>query len=93
VRLCFVSTEYAVDGVFVERLAALLAREHEVTLVHTGEDAHPAALAEDPPNLRRMLADVSRLPPIAFSCDDHARSAAAMLALEEAFGDAPPGLP
>ena len=30
------------------------------------------------------------LPPIAFSCEDHARSAAVAAAIEEAFGDRPP---
>jgi glycosyltransferase involved in cell wall biosynthesis len=66
----------------------VLAREHEVTVIHTyGESAWPESGA---PGVRQLVADPSRLPPIAFSCEDHARSAAALLAIEEAFGDEPP---
>lgn len=76
-------------GASVQRLARLLAAEHEVTVVHTYEEGAGSGSA-DQPGLRQLVADPSRLPPIAFSCEDHARSAAAMLAIEEAFGDAPP---
>jgi glycogen synthase len=74
----------------VGRLARLLASEHEVTLIHTYESAAGGPRAGDPAGLRQLTVDPSRLPPIAFSCDDHARSAAALLAIEEAFGDDPP---
>jgi glycogen(starch) synthase len=74
----------------VEQLARLLAREHEVTVVHTFDAAVPPPGPEDPPGLRHVVADPSRLPPIAFSCDDHARSAAALQAIEDAYGDEPP---
>jgi glycogen synthase len=93
VRLCFISSEhdpYGGLGGSVERLARLLAREHDVTLVHTYESVTPRVEPDDPPSLRQVVVDPSRLPPIPFSCDDHARSAAAMLAIEDAFGDAPP---
>jgi glycogen(starch) synthase len=93
VRLCLISSEHDAHGGLggsVQRLARLLAREHEVTVVHTYETAVPARAADDPPGLRHAVVDPSRLPPIAFSCDDHARSAAAMMAIEEAFADASP---
>lgn len=73
----------------MQRLARLLAGEHEVTVVHTYEEsARPES--GGPSGIRQVVADPSRLPPIAFSCDDHARSAAALPAIEEAFGDRPP---
>jgi glycosyltransferase involved in cell wall biosynthesis len=50
----------------------------------------PVAREDDPPNLRQVAVDRSRLPPIAFSCDDHARSAAVALAIEEAYGEEAP---
>lgn len=74
----------------MQRLARLLATEHEVTVIHTYESASPETGLDDPAGLRHVLVDPSRLPPIAFSCDDHARSAAAMLAIEEIYGDRPP---
>ena len=69
-------------------LARLLASEHEVTVVHTHEVSDAAR--EDPAGVRHLAADRSQLPPIAFSCEDHARSAAAVMAIERAFGDEPP---
>jgi glycosyltransferase involved in cell wall biosynthesis len=77
-------------GASVQRLARLLAGEHEVTVIHTYEAPSPESRPDDPPGLRHVVADPTRLPPIAFSCDDHARSAAALLAIEESFGDEPP---
>jgi glycogen synthase len=75
----------------VQRLARLLASEHEVTVVSTFEHGRADSGGEDAGSgVRQLTADPSRLPPIAFSCDDHARSAAAMMAIEEAFGDEPP---
>jgi glycosyltransferase involved in cell wall biosynthesis len=74
----------------MEQLARLLAREHEVTVVHTFDAAVPRPGPEDPSGLRHVVADPSRLPPIAFSCDDHARSAAALQAIEDVYGDEPP---
>jgi glycogen synthase len=91
-RVLLVSSEHGQDGglgVSIARLGRLLAREHEVTIVHSYEDAAPPA-SEDPPNLRRVSVDPTKLPPIAFSCDDHARSAAVALAIEEAYGDEAP---
>lgn len=68
----------------------MLAREHEVTVIYGFETGVPNTRPDDPPGLRHVVAEPSRLPPIAFSCDDHARSAAVMLAIEEAYGDLPP---
>lgn len=57
----------------VGRLARLLEREHEVTVIDPyAEGGTPAP------------------PPIAFSCEDHARSAALLAAIEEAYGEEPP---
>jgi hypothetical protein len=92
-RLCLISSEHGATGGLggsVLRLARLLAREHEVTVIHTYETVALETRPDDPPGLRQVVVDPSRLPPIAFSCDDHARSAAAMLAIEESFGDTPP---
>jgi glycosyltransferase involved in cell wall biosynthesis/GT2 family glycosyltransferase len=61
-----------------------------VTVIHSYEDAAPVGEEDDPPTLRHIAVDPSRLPPIAFSCDDHARSAAVAAAIEEAYGDEPP---
>jgi glycosyltransferase involved in cell wall biosynthesis len=91
-RVLLVSSEHGNGGlgISVARLGRLLAREHEVTIVHAYEDALPAAREDDPPNLRQVAVDPSRLPPIAFSCDDHARSAAVAMAIEDAYGDEAP---
>jgi glycosyltransferase involved in cell wall biosynthesis len=92
-RVLLVSSEHGRDcglGISVARLGRLLAREHEVTVVHAYEDAAPARGEDDPPSLRHVVVDPARLPPIAFSCDDHARSAAVAMAIEEAYGDEPP---
>lgn len=90
-RVLLVSSEHGLGGlgISVARLGSLLAREHEVTVVHSYEDVVPGR-DDDPPNLRHVVVDPSRLPPIAFSCDDHARSAALAAAIEEAYGDQPP---
>ncbi len=91
-RVLLVSSEHGRDcglGISVGRLGRLLAREHEVTVIHAYEDAAPVA-EDDPPTLRHLVVDPSRLPQIAFSCDDHARSAAVAMAIEEAYGDEPP---
>jgi glycosyltransferase involved in cell wall biosynthesis len=91
-RVLLVSSEHGNGGlgISVARLGRLLAREHEVTIVHAYEDAAPATAEDDPPNLRQVTVDPGRLPPIAFSCDDHARSAAVAMAIEEAYGDEAP---
>jgi glycosyltransferase involved in cell wall biosynthesis len=73
----------------VQRLARLLATEHEVTVIHTYEESARLE-SEGSSGIRQVVIDRSQLPPIAFSCEDHARSAAALLALEEAFGEQPP---
>ena len=93
-RVCLVSSEHGRDcglGISVARLGRLLAREHEVTVIHAYEDAAPGSRDDDPSTLRHVAVDPARLPPIAFSCDDHARSAAVAMAIEEAYGDEPPG--
>lgn len=74
----------------MQQLARSLAPEHEVTVIHTFPTGVPDARADEPPELRHVMADPSRLPPIAFACEDHARSAAVMLAIEDAYGDTPP---
>lgn len=92
-RVLLVSSEHGRNcglGISVGRLARLLAREHEVTVVHAYEDAAPVESEGDAPSLRNVFVDPSRLPPIAFACDDHARSAAVAMAIEEAYGDQPP---
>ena len=92
-RLCLISSEHDLHGglgASVECLAEVLAGEHEVTVVHAYESGVPNPKPGDQPRLRRVVADPSRLPPIAFSCDDHARSAALVQAIEEAYGDTPP---
>jgi glycosyltransferase involved in cell wall biosynthesis len=92
-RLCLISSEHDRHGglgAAVEQLARVLALEHEVTVVHAYEAGAPDPRSDDPPELRRVIADLSRLPPIAFSCDDHARSAALVAAIEEVYGDTPP---
>jgi glycosyltransferase involved in cell wall biosynthesis len=92
-RVLLVSSEHGRDcglGISVARLGRLLAREHEVTVIHAYEDAAPVGEESGPPTLRQRVVDPSRLPPIAFSCDDHARSAAVAMAIEEAYGDSPP---
>ncbi len=92
-RLCLISSEHDRHGGLgagLEQLAKLLAREHEVTVVYAYETGVPDLGAKEPAGLRHFVADPSRLPPIAFACDDHARSAAVMLAIEEAYGDTPP---
>jgi glycogen synthase len=91
-RVLLVSSEHGLGGlgVSVRRLGRLLASEHEVTVIHAYEDAAPVGEEGDPPTLRHLAVDPSRLPPIAFSCDDHARSAAVAAAIEEAYGDEPP---
>jgi glycogen synthase len=57
----------------VDRLARVLEREHEVTVIDPYAEEEP-----------------SGVPPIAFSCGDHERSAALLAAIEEAYGDEPP---
>jgi glycogen synthase len=92
-RVLLVSSEHGRDcglGISVARLGRLLAREHEVTVVHAYEDAAPVVDEDDPPTLRHVVVEPSRLPPIAFSCDDHARSAAVAMAIEEVYGERPP---
>jgi glycosyltransferase involved in cell wall biosynthesis len=92
-RVLLVSSEHGRDcglGISVARLGRLLAREHEVTVIHSYEDAAPVGEEDDPPTLRHLVVDPSRLPSLAFSCDDHARSAAVSAAIEETFGDHPP---
>jgi glycogen synthase len=87
-RVLFVSSDHGRD-LSVARLGRLLAREHEVTVIHAQEQAEPFD-DDDPPTLRQLVADPAKLPPVGFSCDDHARSAAVAKAIEEAYGGQPP---
>jgi glycogen(starch) synthase len=92
-RLLLVSSEHGRDcglGISIGRLGRLLAREHEVTVIHAYEDMAPAAEEGHPSTRRHVVVDPSRLPAIAFSCDDHARSAAVAMAIEEIYGEEPP---
>lgn len=92
-RLCLISADpdpEGESGASVLRLARLLAEEHEVTVLHAFEAGARPPEPGDPPNLRRLVADPSRVPPVAFACEDHARSAALVLAIEDAYGEAPP---
>lgn len=59
-------------------------------MIHSDEGAAVESRPDDPSSLRHLIADRSRLPPIAFACDDHAHSAATLLAIEDAYGDEPP---
>jgi glycosyltransferase involved in cell wall biosynthesis len=92
-RVCLVSSQHGPVGgigVAVATLGRLLAREHEVTVIHAYEDVELDSAEGDPEQLRQVVVDPSRLPGIAFSCDDHARSAAVLMAIEEVYGDSPP---
>lgn len=92
-RLCLISSEhdpYGGLGGSVQRLARLLASEHEVTVLHAFESAAPAETPGDRDGVRHVAVDLSRLPPVAFACDDHARSAALVEAIEAVYGDRPP---
>jgi glycogen(starch) synthase len=92
-RICLVSTEHGAHGgigISVARLGRLLSREHEVTIVHSYEDGPLHTDGDGAAPVRHVVADPSRLPRVTFSCDDHARSAATMLAIEDAYGDSPP---
>jgi glycogen synthase len=91
-RICLLSSEHGSCGgigVSVGRLSRLLSREHEVTLVHTYESGGGGVPA-DAPGLRHVVADPAGLPGIAYASPDHERSAAALEAIERAYGDAPP---
>lgn len=92
-RVLLVSSEHGRHGglgISVARLGRLLAREHEVTIIHAYEDLAPPSTGGDSPNLTQVVVDPTRLPPIAFAGDDHARSAAVALAIEEVYGGYPP---
>ena len=92
-RVCLISSDDGQgggQGASVRRLARLLASKHEVTLIHTDETAPPAVADDDPPRLRQVRADRTRLPQNAFASEEHIRSAAALLAIEDVYGDEPP---
>jgi glycogen synthase len=90
-RICLISPPEGpsqdVEAAF-SALALLLARAHEVTVVHTRES--DLSSYGDSPRLRHLTVTPERLPGFFFACEEHARSAAAMLAIEEAYGDDPP---
>lgn len=92
-RVCLISSDDGRDGELgasVRRLALVLAREHEVTLIHSDETAPPPASEGKPTGLREVRADRARLPQTAFASEEHIRSAAVLLAIEDAYGDEPP---
>jgi glycosyltransferase involved in cell wall biosynthesis len=92
-RICLLSSEHGSCGgigVSVGRLSRLLAREHDVTVVHSYEAGFRGELPGDPPGLRHVVADPAALPDVAFASLDHQRSAAVLQAIEQAYGDSPP---
>ncbi len=92
-RLCLLSSDHPPIGGLghsVLRLARTLATEHEVTVIHTDERTAPERRPDDPPTLRQLSVDVAPLGSIVFSCADHRRSAAALRAIEDVYGDEPP---
>lgn len=92
-RLCLISSDHPPIGGLgysVLRLARTLAREHEVTVINTDERVAPERRSDDPPTLRMVTVDTSPLKSVVFSCEDHRRSAAALYAIEEVYGDEPP---
>ncbi|MGB7686199.1 MAG: glycosyltransferase [Solirubrobacterales bacterium] len=86
-RICFVSSErspWGGIGHSLRNLTTLLASRHEVTLIHSGAD--PAEYRPEPaPGVREVFADLGELANVAFACDDHRRSAAALAAIELAY--------
>jgi glycosyltransferase involved in cell wall biosynthesis len=92
-RVCLISSDHPPLGGLghsVLRLARMLAREHEVTVIHTDEQVAPDRRPDDPETLRLVTVDTSPLSSFAFTCEDHRRSAAALRAIEEVYGDEPP---
>ena len=92
-RVCLISSDHPPIGGLgysVLRLARTLAREHEVTVIHTDERVAPERRPDDPQRLRLVTVDTSPLSLFAFTCEDHRRSAAALRAIEEVYGDEPP---
>ena len=92
-RVCLISSDHPPIGGLgysVWRLARMLAREHEVTVIHTDERVTPEFRPDDPETLRFVTVDTSPLSSFAFACEDHRRSAAALRAIEGVYGDEPP---
>ncbi|HET7574239.1 MAG TPA: glycosyltransferase, partial [Solirubrobacterales bacterium] len=92
-RVCLLSSEHGSCGgigVSLARLSRVLAREHEVTVVHGYEAGFHGERPGDPPGLRHVVADPTPLSDVSFASLDHLRSAAALQAIEQAYGDSPP---
>jgi glycogen synthase len=93
VKVCLVSSEHSPWGGLghaFRRLAVLLARRHEVTLIHGGEfDAgRPISAGE---GVREVTAEVGpELARMVFANDHHRRAAAVLEAIERAYGSAGP---
>ena len=90
-KICLVSpepTSWGGIGHSTRQLAKALSARHEVTIVHSGigEDALPAPIG----GVREEIADKEALSSIAFSCENHHRSAAALAAIERAYGSEGP---
>jgi glycosyltransferase involved in cell wall biosynthesis/GT2 family glycosyltransferase len=87
-RICLVSPEPSAWGGIgnaTRQLARTLAARHEVTVVHSGvagTDFRPQPI----PGVREEIADKEALGTVAFSCESHHRSAAALAAIERAYG-------
>jgi glycogen synthase len=91
-RVCLISSDDGLGGglgASVRRLAQVLARHHEVTLIHSDETGPPPSPESGLTGLREFRADRARLPQTAFASEEHIRSAAALLAIEDAYGDEP----
>jgi len=71
-------------------LAALLARRHEVTLIHSGWGEERPALAPMT-EIRQVYAELpEELAPLKFSCPDHRHSAAVMETIRRLYADGGP---
>lgn len=92
-RVCLIApapNDAGSTGHSPRHLATLLARRHEVTLIHSGYGDDPP---QAPPasGFREVHATLSEeLRSLKFSCEDHRHSAAAMAALRDLYGDSGP---
>lgn len=92
-KVCLASSEQSSWGGIgnsVRRLAGLLAQRHEVTVIYSCglEGRSPVAMQ---PGVREIVAEPSEeVRRTACACEDHLRSAAALEAIERAYGDGAP---